>query len=77
MAKVIVFEKDGDVRLATLINDEGGVNRENFTDVVPCPEELLRCVPNKIADFCKETAPQYLYLNAEDEWESTQEPIHV
>lgn len=56
MVKVIVFEKNGEIRLATLIDDDKSVCRENFTDVVPCPEELLACVPSEIAEFCKETA---------------------
>ena len=77
MVKVIVFEKTGEVRLATLIDEKKGVCRKNFTDIVPCPEELIRCVPSEIADFCKETAPQYLYLNAEDRWESTTDPVPV
>ena len=77
MVKFIVFEKNGEIRLATLIDDDKSVCRENFTDVVPCPEELLACVPSEIAEFCKETAPQYLYLNSECKWESTKEPIHI
>ena len=75
MTKVIVFEKNGKVRLATLIDEKKGVYRKNFTDIVPCPEELMRCVPREIADFCKAIAPQYLYRNAEDRWESTTEPF--
>ncbi len=74
MAKVIAFEKSGEIRLATLIDDHKNVCRKNFTDVVPCPKELLACVPKKIAEFCKETAPHYLYLNSEGKWESTTEP---
>ena len=77
MAKVIVFEKNGEVRLATLIDDQNGVFRENFTDIVPCPEELMKCVPSEIVEFCKETAPQYLYLNSEGQWESTKDPVPV
>ena len=77
MVKVIVFEKNGEIRLATLIDDDKSVCRENFTDVVPCPEELLDCVPSEIAEFCKETAPQYLYFNSECKWESTKDPIHL
>lgn len=77
MAKVIVFEKSGEVRLATLINDQKGVCRENFTDIVQCPEELMKCVPSEIAEFCKETAPHYLYLNSKGNWESTTDPIPV
>ena len=77
MAKVIVFEKNGEVRLATLIDVQNGVFRENFTDIVPCPEELIKCVPSEIAEFCKETAPQYLYLNSEGQWESTKDPVPV
>lgn len=77
MAKVIVFEKNGEVRLATLSNDQKGISRENFTDIVPCPEELMRYVPREIAEFCKETAPQYLYLNSEGQWESTKDPVPV
>ncbi len=77
MAKVIVFEKNGEVRLATVINNQKGLCRENFTDIVPCPEELIRCVPREIAEFCKETAPQYLYLNSEGQWESTKDPVPV
>ena len=77
MAKVIVFEKNGEIRLATLIDDHKSVRRENFTDVVPCPEELLACVPSEIVEFCKETAPHYLYLNSEGEWESTTDPMPV
>ena len=53
MVKVIVFEKNGEVRLATLIDDQKEVCRENFTDIVPCPEELMKCVPSEIAEFCK------------------------
>ena len=70
MAKVIVFEKNGEVRLATLIDDQNGVFRENFTDIVPCPEELMKCVPSEIA-------AQYLYLNSEGQWESTKDPVPV
>lgn len=77
MAKVIVFETNGDIRLATLIDEYKSVCRKNFTDVVPCPEDLLACVPNEIAGFCKETAPHYLYLNSNDQWESTREPMPV
>ncbi len=77
MAKVIVFEKNGEIRLATLIDDHKSVCRENFTDVVPCPEELLACVPSEIAEFCKETAPHYLYFNSEGKWESTTDPMPV
>ena len=77
MVKVIVFEKNGEVRLATLIDEEKGVYRQNFTDIVPCPEKLLRCVPIEIANFCRETAPQYLYFNAEGNWESTTDPVPV
>ncbi len=77
MAKVIVFEGNGDVRLATLIDNHNGVCRDNFTDIIPCPEELLTLVPNEIAEFCKEVAPMYLYLNSEGEWESTAEAIPV
>lgn len=77
MVKVIVFEKNGEVRLATLIDDQKEVCRENFTDIVPCPEELMKCVPSEIAEFCKETAPHYLYLNSEGNWESTREAIPV
>lgn len=77
MAKVIVFEKNGEVQLATLIDDQKGVCRENFTDIVSCPEELMKCVPSEIAEFCKETAPQFLYLNSEGNWASTQESIPV
>lgn len=73
--KVIVFEKNGEVRLATLINDQNGVHRKNFTDIVPCPEELMKYIPNQIAELCKETAPQYLYLDSEGNWESTTDTI--
>lgn len=70
MAKVIVFEKSGKVQLATLINDHKDICRDNFTNIIPCPEQVLECVPSEIAEFCKETAPQYLYLNSEGKWES-------
>lgn len=75
--KVIVFEKNGEVRLATLIDDEKGVRRENFTDIVPCPEELMRCIPSEVANFCKKIAPQYLYLDADGNLESTTDPFHI
>ena len=77
MAKVIVFEKNGEIRLATLIDDHKGVCRENFTDVVPCPEELLACVPSNISEICKLMAPRYLYRNSEDQWESTTDSMPV
>ena len=77
MAKVIVFEKNGEIRLATLIDDSKRVCRENFTDVIPCPEELLDCVPSKILEFCKETAPHFLYLSSDGSWESTKDSIAV
>lgn len=71
MAKVIVFEENDEVRLATLIDDNKGVCRENFTDVVPCPEELLAALPDDIVQFCKEVAPMSLYFNSEGHFEST------
>ena len=77
MAKVIVFEENGEVQLATLIDDHKEVCRDNFKDIVPCPDDLMKCVPSEIAALCKETAPHYLYLNSEGKWESTQEPIPV
>ena len=75
--KVIVFEKGGDVNLATLINPRGLVCRANFTNIVPCPKELLECVPAEIAGFCKDVAPMYLYFNEKEEWESAREPFSV
>lgn len=71
MAKVIVFEKNDEVRLATLIDDNKGVCRENFTDVIPCPKELLAVMPNDIVEFCKDVAPMSLYFNSEGQLEST------
>ena len=73
MAKVIVFEENGEVQLATLIDDQKEVCRENFKDIVPCPDDLMECVPSEIAELCKATAPHYLYLNSEGKWESTKE----
>lgn len=77
MVKAIVFEKNGDIRLATLADESKSVCRENLKDFVPCPEELLALVPSEIVEFCKETAVHYLYLNAENQWESTTDPIPV
>ena len=70
---VIVFETTGKIKLATLCGDL--VCRKNLTAYRKCPQEVLDCVPSKIVDFCKETAPQYLYLiedeNGDTRWEST------
>ena len=77
MAKVIVFETNGSVKLATLANEDTEICKENLQDFEPCPAELLRLVPTQIAKFCKETAPQYLYINEKDEWESVKDPIPV
>lgn len=77
MVKVIVFEKNGDVNVATIADEGKTVCRENLVDFIPCPKWLLDDVPREIAEFCKETAPHYLYLNSEGEWESTTDPIPV
>ena len=75
--KVIVFETTGKIKLATL--RVGSVCRKNLTAFRPCHQELLDCVPSEIVSFCKETAPNYLYLtkdeNGDTIWESTTEPV--
>lgn len=77
MAKVIVFEKNGDIQLATLTDDAKIVCRENLKDFVPCPEELLALVPSEIVEFCKETTVHYLYLNAEGKLEASTDPFPI
>ena len=78
-AKVIVFETTGEIKLATLCGDS--VCRENLTAYKQCPQELLDCVPPEIVDFCKETAPHYLYLTKDEsgntKWESTTDPVKI
>ena len=37
----------------------------------------LAYVPKEIAEFCQSIAPQYLYLNDEDDWESTGDPMPI
>lgn len=71
MAKVIIFEKNGEIKIATLVDEHKSISMKNFTDIVLCPKEVLDCVPDKLEKFCKETAPHYLYLNSEGQWEST------
>ena len=70
MKEVIVFKRNGEIRLATLTNPEERVCRKNLTDLGLCPKEKLECIPNKILEFCMETAPQYLYKNSKGAWES-------
>ncbi len=77
--KVIVFERTGEVKLATLCG--ATVCRENLTDYKPCPDELLKCVPVEIANLCRQVAPQYLYLTEGEDgksvWESTGDPVKI
>lgn len=70
MSKVIVFEKSGEVNIATLIDDQSGVCRENFTDIGPCPEDLLNCFPSEIVELNKAAAPMFLYFNSQGQLES-------
>jgi len=70
MAKVIVFEKSGEVKLATLIDDQKGVCRENFTGIVPCSEDFLNCFPSEIIELNKAAAPMFLYFNSQGQLES-------
>lgn len=71
MAKVIVFEKNGDIRLATVIDETKEVCRENLTDFVLCPMQELASVPGDMVVFCIRAAVQYLYRDAEGCWKST------
>jgi len=77
MVRAIVFEKNGEIRLATLVDESKHVSRENLKDFIPCPEEILALVPKDLVEFCQETATQYLYLNAEGQWESTTDSFSV
>lgn len=77
--KVIVFETTGEIKLATLSGNS--ICRENIISYEQCPQRLLNCAPPKIVDFCKETAPNYLYLtedkNGDVKWVSTHDSVSV
>lgn len=75
MVKAIVFEKNGEINLATIVDERKEVCRENLMDFVPCPEWVLDFVPIEIAKFHGEMAPFYLYFNSEGNWELTTDHI--
>ena len=69
MAKVIVFQENGEIRLGTLIDSYKRVNNENLMDVIPCPQELLDSIPKRVVDLCKKSAPIFLYMDSINNWE--------
>ncbi len=73
--KVIVFEENGDINVATLINTDNFICRENLTNFEPCPKRIIDTVPPEIVELCKLSLPHYLYLTADENgkvhWEST------
>ena len=72
LKKVTVLEKDG-IKLATLINPEGKIEMENLKDFVPCPKELLLCVPSEFLKFCIENNQKFFFINSQYKWESIPE----
>lgn len=73
--RVIVFEENGDINVATLIDPHKLVGKENLINFKPCPQEVIDTIPPAIVEMCKLSLPHYLYFVKCDDgkvrWEST------
>lgn len=71
MNMALIFEKDGSIRLAHIIDYRKYVFMNNLADLTDCPQEVLASLPESLLTYCKKRARSYLRLDGERRWEIT------